>query len=176
MRNARRTLARWRVAAAVLSLAAGGCAPRDPLDTRVSADTYTSFSIFMAKIGERLGPEGTKDLNEAVQEFRFRVMAEGKASGSDAVDEAMRQAIDGRTVGEVLRGGLGRELTRLEAERDQLRKSMAENALMRTRPGDHDSANYLTDLRQRQEVRLQAVSDGIARTRKKLAALPPAGP
>jgi hypothetical protein len=118
----------------------------------------------------RLAPEQLADLDEAVQEIRFHVMAQGKVSGSEAVDYEMLQAIDGQSVRRVLQRGLGWELERARAEQSALELSMRRNALMRTRPGDTASADYLSDLQDRQAVRLKAATEEVAHVRERLAA------
>lgn len=168
-RSPARAVAR-ALAAALACLAAPACGPREPLEGKVDAGDYVSFSMWRSGAAGRLTPRQLADLDEAVQEIRFHVMAAGKASGSAAVDAGMLRMIDGGTVRHALQLGLGLELKRARAEKSALEASMARNALMRTRPGDTASANYLSDLSDRQAVRLKAASGQVDHARERLAA------
>jgi len=44
---------------------------------------------------------------------------------------------------------------------------------MTTKPGDSDSANYLSDLRERQTNRLEAATEEVNRTRARITAETP---
>lgn len=145
---------------------------------KVRADSPIAYAMWLNQVHDSLGRDSMGDLDEALQEIRFKEMAEGRATGSDAVDSATRAAIDGRTLREVLRFGLGWELYRLDAERAQLDRAMRGNAWMPIKKGDTDAAEYLYDLRRNQEARLKEATDQIAVLRRKLAALdlPPSTP
>jgi phage tail protein X len=166
------------VSAALAFAAVPGCKPSDPLDERVVAGNTLALAMWRNDAPRELTERQMADFDRAVQEIRFHVMAQGTASGSDAVQDATLQMIDRQTVRHVLQQGLGWELDRAEAERSTLEAGMKTNAQMRTRPGDTDSADYLTDLRRRQVVRLQAATDEVNRAREGLAAtgmaVPPA--
>ncbi len=163
---------------AALALGTAGCGPSDPLDATVSAHDELGLSMWRGEASRRLSLRQLDDLDRALQEIRFHIMATGAATGSKPVEEAMLQAVDGQTLRHVLQQGLGWELERAETERSTLEAGMKTNALMRTRPGDTDSANYLTDLRERQVKRLKAATDEVNRAREGLAAtgqqVPPA--
>jgi hypothetical protein len=156
---------------AAAGAASGGCGRGDPLDMEVSAENYVAFSMWESQARDRLGPERMADFDEALQELRFRTMADGKATGGDEIDEAIRAVIDGRSVRYVLELGLGWELSQLKVEHSQLDFAMRQNAWLRIRPGDAESAEYLYDLRQRQEARLKAANDRIELIQRKLVAL-----
>jgi hypothetical protein len=161
----------WRTFVAAACAAAQGCGPQDPLEMTVAADSVVSFSMWKERASDRLGAAQMADFEEALQELRFRTMADGNATGSEAVEEATLAVIDGRTVRYVLELGLGWELSQLRIEHSQLDFSMRENAWLRIRKGDTDSAEYLYQLRQRQEARLKAADEKIAVLRRKLVAL-----
>ena len=117
-----------------------------------------------------LTPQQVIDVDRSLQEIKFQIMAGGTVHGSDAVEAAALQMIDGQTIRHMLQQGLGWELDRAEAERSTLETGMKQNALMTTRPGDIDSADYLAALKQRQTVRLQAATDEVNHARERLAA------
>jgi len=169
-RNDRRTATARIFAAALACLALAGCGPSDPLDGRVDAADGLAFSMWRSNVERDLTPQQVVDLDRSVQEIKFHVMAAGAASGSDAVEAAMRQMINGLTVRQLLQRGLGWELDRAEAERSALETGMMQNALMTTRPGDTDSSEYLIALKERQTARLRAATDEVNRARERLAA------
>ena len=158
------------LAVLVAVLAVSACGPSDPLEGKVDAVDYVTLSMWRSGAAGRLSPQQLADLDEAVQEIRFHVMAEGKVSGSAAVEEEALHVMEGQTVRHVLRQGLGWELERASAEKAALEVSMAQNALMRTRPGDTASAAYLSDLSDRQAARLRAATDQVNHARERLAA------
>jgi hypothetical protein len=102
----------------------------------VDSVTAISFDIWKANAGGRLSYEQIADVNEAFQQIKFQVMAEGTARGSANVEVAALDAMNGRTVRSVLEAGLDWELQSLEAEKAERVKSMQINAGYRTRPGD----------------------------------------
>ena len=157
-------------AALLVGLAVTACGPSDPLEAKVQARDYVTFSMWRSGAAGRLTPPQQADLDEAVQQIRFHVMASGAASGSAAVEEATLRMIDGRSVRHVLRQGLAWELERASAEKAALEDSMRQNALMRTRPGDTASAAYLADLADRQAARLGAANGQVDHARERLAA------
>ena len=156
------------LAAALLVLA--GCGPSDPLDAKVSAEDGVGFSMWRSHAAGDLSPEQLGDFDQAVQAIRIRVMSVGQTSGGEWIEEGMRRIVDGKTVREVLRTGLGWKLELADAERMALEDSLRKNAQMTTRPGDTASANYLSDLRDRQTGRLKAATEEVARIRARLSA------
>lgn len=155
---------------ALLCAAMAGCGPSDPLEKKVNSADNVSFAMWESKVEGDLTPDQAADLKQALQEGRFHIMAEGSVHGSDAIEEALMQAIDGKTLREVILQGLGWGLERSEAERARLEDSLKKNAQMTTRPGDTDSANYLADLHERQVARLEAATEEVKRTRERIAA------
>jgi hypothetical protein len=166
----RRTAAVRILLVGLACLAAAGCAPGDPLNGKVDASDGLAFSMWRSSAGHDLTPQQVIDVDRSVQEIKFHIMATGAASGGEAVDAAMRQMINGLTVRQLLQQGLGLELKRAEDERSALETGMKNNALMTTRPGDTDSAEYLVALRERQTARLKAATDEVNQARERLAA------
>ncbi|HEY4990385.1 MAG TPA: hypothetical protein VII09_11285 [Opitutaceae bacterium] len=169
MRTRPRAAGTILVVSAVLALAPG-CGPSVPLDTRVTATDSLSLSLARAEAQQALTPQQMEDFDKAIQEIKLHIMAAGTAHGSEAVSEALYQSINGHTLRSIIQMGLESEYTRAEFERSTLEKSMATNALMRTRPGDTDSAAYLSDLRERQTARLKAATEEVRHVRERLAA------
>jgi hypothetical protein len=151
-------------------LAAAGCASRDPLAERVTADSPVGLQMWLSRAPGRLSAEQMADFREAIQELRFAIMATGAASGSEPVEAALCVSIDGRTVRQVLLDGFGRQAGRLGVERRLLEASARANARLRVRPGDAASLEYLDRERERVERRLGEAAEGEARARRILAA------
>jgi len=158
------------VLGAFLCAACAACGPRDPLDMKVDARDYIGLSMWQSDAGRRLSARQLADFGEAMQEIKFHVMAEGMARGSADVDTASWGIIDERTVRDVLQMGLGWELYRSREERSELVLAMRRNARLTTRPGDAESATYLSELRGRQVARLNAANAQISHVLERLAA------
>jgi hypothetical protein len=147
-----------------------GCGSGDPLDHKVDSGNQMDFSMWEAKVEGNLTPEQVTDLKAALQEYRFHIMADGTAHGSEAIEAALMDSINGKTLRAVILQGLGWELDRTEAERARLEDSLKKNAQMTTRPGDTASANYLSDLHERQVARLNTAAEEVKKTRDRIAA------
>ncbi len=128
------------------------------------------FAMWRSHAASSLSPEQLADFDQAVQAIRIRVMSVGQTSGSEWIDAEARGIVDGKTVREVLRTGLGWKLELTVAERSALQEALRNNALMRTNPGDFASAHYLEDLHDRQAARLDAALREEAGIRARLVA------
>jgi hypothetical protein len=146
------------------------CGPSDPLDLRVESTTQLDLDIWRSNSLNRLSPEQLADFNEAYQQIKFQLMADGKARGAVAVESAALKLIDGLTVREVLETGFDSELARDEAEFTLRSKAIEGNRQLRTRPGDIESQRYLADLDERQRRELQEEERDIARIKTRLTA------
>jgi hypothetical protein len=153
-----------------LCLWSSGCSHTDPLDKKVESGDFVSFSIWESKAESNLLPEQVADLKQALQEYRFHIMAAGTAHGGEAIEADLLQEIDGKTLRAVILTGLGWGLDRSDAERAQLDDSLKKNAQMTTRAGDTASANYLSDLHERQVNRLAAATEEVRKTRERITA------
>jgi hypothetical protein len=162
------TPAKAMVACACLLLLAG-CGG-NPLDHKVDSGDQVAFSMWESKVEANLTPEQVTDLKAALQEYKFHIMADGSAHGGEAIEAALMESINGKTVREVILQGLGWGLDRAEAERALLEDSLKKNAQMTTKPGDTASSNYLSDLHGRQVARLDAAAEEVKKTRERIAA------
>jgi hypothetical protein len=140
------------------------------MEHKVNSADQVSFSIWESKAESSLAPDQVADIKAALQEYKFHIMADGSAHGSEAIDAAALEMINGKTLREVILQGLNWELDRTEAERAKLEDSMKKNAQMTTRPGDTASANYLSDLHDRQVARLEAAAEEVKKTRERITA------
>ena len=138
----------------LVGFCATGCRPTNLLDEKVDGRTPFGFVMWRAQIAERQTPQERQELSEMIQEVNYWVTTNGLATGSVAVDEAVRAEIDGITVRELLLKGYEAKRLRLDLEKVRLEDDVATNARLQTRPGDTDSADYLARVRQEQTDRL----------------------
>jgi hypothetical protein len=164
-------LLRWTaVFAGGAGLLLAGCAPGDPLDTKVEASDALGLAMWQSRLASRLTPDQIETMNKALQEMRFHIMSAERTSGSEFIERTLVEETNGRTLREIERLGLGWELERAQAEWAALDDSLIKNSLMTTRPGDTDSADYLKSLHERQVARLHAAAAEVALTKARLAA------
>jgi hypothetical protein len=170
-----------------------GCAPRDPLEQIVSVATPGRFAAWRAHVASDAGVEMRRRVEEALQEIRLNVAGERELKrtlgekvvvGTETIDEAVRQRVDGRRLVEILQLGYELRVRRLGEELAGLEDAMNRNAQLVTRPGDLESKHHLEGLQDRQRVRVDKYRDDvaaaerelaplIAKTGKRLIALPP---
>ena len=159
-----------KAACLVLCVALAGCGGGNPLDKKIDSGDQVSFSMWESKVESDLTPDQVADLKAALQEGRFHIMAKGDVHGSEAIESALMDSINGRQLREVILQGLGWQLDRSESERATLEDSLKKNALMTTRPGDVESKQYLEDLHDRQVTRLAAATEDVKKVRDRIAA------
>jgi hypothetical protein len=126
-----------------------------------------------ADVGGSLDSDQWRDFDEAIREIKFRMTIDHVASGSDAVNRAMRERITGRPVREVVAIGFKSMLDRLNIERAEAIKVITTNARLITRPGDTASADYLREKRKAQSDALDAISEKIRQIEAKLKVYDP---
>jgi len=150
-------------------LAAAGCSSRDPLEAKVTAESPVGLQMWISDVSGRLSQEQAGNLQEAIQELRFRIMSEGRASGSAPIEAALCEELDGKTAREVIVAGFSCEVDRLQDELSELHHSTRENARLRVREGDTASADYLDRVRAKVTKRLADAIDAQARAKRILA-------
>lgn len=155
----------------LLMLVAAGCSRSGPLESKVTASSPISFAMWRNELGTDLSSEQWQEFDQAIQEIKFQVAAEFAATGTEAVDQAMRERVNGLTVREVFEQGARARLARLKGDREQLAHFLEVNATMRTRPDDEASIAYLQQLHERQVARLAAVDGEIAQQTTRLRQL-----
>ena len=151
-----------------VSAALCGCHPTNPLDRKVTASSPIDFVWWRADASGSLDREQWRDFDEAIQEIKFRMTIDHIASGGAAVDQAMRDRINGRTVREVLAIGYTSLLDRLNIERADSINVITTNARLVTRPGDTASADYLGKKRKAQSDVLEVILEKIRQAETKL--------
>ena len=138
----------------LIGFCATGCRPTNLLDEKVDGRTPFGFVMWRAQIAEKQTPQERQELADMIQEVNYWVTTNRIATGSVAVDEAVRAEIDGVTVRELLLKGYEAKRQRLDLEKVRLEDDVATNSQLQTRPGDTDSADYLARVRQEQTDRL----------------------
>jgi hypothetical protein len=175
-----RTLHRLGWAVVAMGLSVTGCQRADSLDRKVSAGTPSAFAAWRAHITSDSSAETRRRVDEALHEIRLkfagdremkRVLGEPVPAGTDSIDEAVRERVNGRALREVVQLGYELRVRRLTAELATLEDAMGKNAQLVTRPGDVESKHHLEGLRDRQLVRLEKYREDIAKAERELAPL-----
>jgi len=118
--------------------------------------------MWRANLGQALTPEEWRWFDLTVQEFKFQLMLEQKVSGSAAIEAAVRERINGRKLGEVLREGLQAHLERKTTERDELEAAIGINAKRKIRPGDDDARRDLAAHQENLRQKLAKLNEELA--------------
>lgn len=113
---------------AALLLATAGCQKTDPRQQPVQAKSPSAFMRWRSMIGRDIKADEWREFDAMLQEIRLRVTAEKQASGTEAVEAAMRSRIDGLTFHETVALGYEGRLQRLRPERQETLKAMRLNA------------------------------------------------
>ena len=157
-----------------------GCGSSDPLERLIDVPTVNRLASWRSHVASDYNVETVKRIEEALQEIRLaitgeqelkRQMGEKVTGGSDAIGEAVRQRVDGRTLREVLQLGYEFRVRRLKEELAGLEDAMSKNAQLVTRPGDLESKHHLEGLRDRQAVRVENYRAELAAAERHLAPL-----
>ncbi|MES2693791.1 MAG: hypothetical protein V4773_09990 [Verrucomicrobiota bacterium] len=119
-------------------------------------------------VSDRITLEEWREFDAMLQEIRLRVTAEKQASGSEAVEAAMRSRIDGATFKDVIAMGYEARLQRLVPERNEVKYAMNMNARSAGMLEGMKVAGEMDRMRQQQEKRLKQIEDSIAEANKRL--------
>lgn len=160
-----------RLIVLLLVLPAAGCRPADPLAREIVADTPMAFTLWRSRTGPELDAARWREFDAALQELRFRLMDTRRGGSAENVERELRAWIHGRSIREVLRQAGTVRLERLLAERELLEQIIAANAPLRTRPGDHEAAEYLDYRRSDQGARWEKLVADIEATARRLEEL-----
>jgi hypothetical protein len=164
----------------MIALSAAGCAPRDPMERIVSVPSTGRLAAWRSHLASDSSAETVRRVEEALQEIRLsiagerelkRQMGERVEGGTEAIDEAVRQRVNGRRLREVMQLGYELRVRRLKEELAGLEKAMSKNAQLVTRPGDLESQHHLEGLQQRQQVRVEKYREELAAAERELEPL-----
>jgi hypothetical protein len=166
---------RSKIARIVLlgALAAGicSCGKPDPRTAPVKSASPSAFARWRTMASDGIRVEEWREFDSLLQELRMRVTAEKRASGSEAVEAAMRAGIDGRTFQEVLLLGYEARLRRVIPERGEVELAMSENIRRARREKSATTAGDIERMRERQDKRLRELDAEIAQARKRTSEL-----
>ncbi|MBI5766185.1 MAG: hypothetical protein HZA93_00200 [Verrucomicrobia bacterium] len=157
------------LALAVLLLVA--CGPRDPLERTVAAESANAFAMWRSQAGGYLNTAQLQEVDEAIKELKLQVMNNREATGTEAVETAMRAKIHGRSLRTLLRSAYEAKIKRLEVDLKGLAIATEQNSRLTTRPGDTESTAYLERFRQKQAGRREAAEQDLKSAQDKLKAL-----
>jgi hypothetical protein len=141
------------------------------MDRTVTAKSPVAFNAFQSRLASRASPEERRQFETALQEIRYKIMADKEATGSDPIGDALRTKVHGRSVREVLQLGVELRLLRLLKEHVALHTVMRQNAMLQTREGDKASEDYLVQFHQKQLARLEKLEAEIEAADRELAPL-----
>jgi hypothetical protein len=152
------------ILAAAVALTIPVCSRKSPLEHIVDASSDSRLLLWKADVAGDFTRQEWEDFDAAVQEIKYGVMIAGEASGSTGVWMATLQKLDGLSVREVLKLGLGHKLERVTQERDKFVEYVTHNDELRVAAGDEDSADYLRTLREHQDRRIDLLTEQIKAT------------
>lgn len=153
---------RFRGAALGLLIAVAGCGPTDIQTAKVAADDPTAFFRWKRDVGSQLTTEQQRQLELTQQELRLDIQLRQKASGHDAIEQAMCERLNHLTVKEALLLGAHLKWQRLAAERDDLQRVASRNAQLITKPGDLAAAAELARYRGTFQQRIERLTQELA--------------
>lgn len=164
---------RYPLVAALLAVALffTGCGSSPLLDRVVSAESAQDFSSWQMRNRDAFTPEQWTEFEAILQDLKLKIITLEKVSGSDAVNDALRPKIHGRTVREVMRLGYEDRLWRLNVQRTEIEKMIEANAGFKTRPGADEAAAVLARKRGEQASLLAKTQDEIKAAEAKRDAL-----
>lgn len=152
---------------AVVAVGWFGCAKEDPRTAPVKSGSPSAFARWRTMASDTIRAEEWREFDALLQELRMRVTAEKRASGSEAVEAAMRADIDGKTFQEVLLMGYEARLKRVVPERGEVELAMSENIRRASREKNATTAGDLQRMKERQDKRLKELDAEIAQARQR---------
>jgi hexokinase len=139
-----------------------GCAPSSPYQQPIDAESPIRFATWRADTDSSLTREEWGWFDVAIQEFKFQVMLGRQTTGSEAIDAAVCEKINGRKLGDVMRDGLQAYLKRKTTDKDQLEQAIRTNSKLRIPPGDEAKARELADFQENLQQRLAKLKEEVA--------------
>lgn len=154
-----------------LLFVATGCQKADPRKEPVQAQSPSAFSRWRSMIGTEIKPEEWREFDAMLQEIRLRVTAEKQASGTEAVEAAMRSRIHGLAFVDVIALGYEGRLMRVRPERQETLNAMRINAQGAGQLEGMQLGTEMERMRQAQAKRLAQLDAQIDESIKRLKEL-----
>lgn len=140
-----------------LLLAACTKAPVPAVDLQISDGDWTDYHRSLEVIHDRQTREERSEFAKALQELKYQAMITEGLSAGPKLNAAIRQQTAGLLVRDVLVLGHVIRLTRKQAEEEALRRSIAMNHRLRTKPDDEASAAFLASTHDNQARQLEVL-------------------
>lgn len=154
-----------------LLLVTVGCQKTDPRKEPVQAQSPSALMRWRSMVGTEIKPDEWREFDAMVQEIRLRVTAEKQASGSEAVEAAMRNRINGLSFTDVIALGYEGRLLRVRPERQETLHAMRMNAEGAGQLEGMKLGAEMERMRQAQAKRLSQLDAQIDEAVKRLKAL-----
>lgn len=140
----------------------GGCARTPPRQRIIEADTPVNYTHWQGQTLRDLAPGEERLFLQAVAEIKYQIMLEGRASGAEQLDTALRADLHGRKLGDVLLWGLSRRADRLAKEKAEAEQAYATNAPKEHRIRDVEKAAEFAALQQRLREKITRLTSEAA--------------
>ena len=140
------------------------CTRTSPYRQPIDASSPINLSMWRADADQVLTREESVWIDWAFQEYRYQIMANQEATGSEGIDAALRGKIDGKPLGDVVRAGLGLRLARLTSDRDEAEKAFAINSRLQLRPDQTDTARKLAEFQHNLGEKLAKLNEDVSAT------------
>jgi hypothetical protein len=156
-----------------LTLAAlvGGCGPNDPLEHKVSSESPIAFDTWRSQAAGFMSESLLKEFNQAINDLKLGAQNSNETTGTEAVAEAVRVKINGKTVREVLCLACEAKIKQDEVELKGLAIAAEQNSRLITKEGDTASKAYLDKFREKQNTRIASIEADLKATKERLASL-----
>ena len=173
---------RFFASAFVLLLTVGGCLTgcSDRLEQKVSATTAGRLAAWRASFASDSNAALCSQADAAFQEIRQFVAGERELKrrrgepvevGTAAIDDGVRERVNGLPLREVMQLGLELKIRRLKEELAGLEDVVGKNDQLLTRPGDTEARRILDELRARQTGRIEKYREDLAQAERELEPL-----
>lgn len=139
-----------------------GCSRPPPGRQPVEATTPINFAMWRSENNDALTRKEWSLFDLAMDELKLKLMLDGQASGSEAIDRALRAKINGLPLRDVMLSGLQLRLKRLSFDKTILEESLSENSQLKLRPGEDEKAQALAAKIRAQAERLAKLKATVA--------------
>jgi len=133
------------IAFTLFVLLASGCGEGNPLDSKIKSIDKNDYLFWYGKFVRTVPNRVERQFEEALQEIKFEIMAQKRASGPNDIERVLWEEINNVTARGVIIRGFASKKQRLEYELKLAEQILSANSSMTTNPGDTESYKVLTD-------------------------------
>jgi hypothetical protein len=169
------TMLRIWLAVACGIIALTGCTRTEVpvLDLKISGGDWKDYLRSLTVIHDRQTAEERAEFQQALNELKYQGMtSEGRSPGAD-VDTYLREKLADFTVRDALTLGHLIRLERKQSDERALLRSIAKNKLLRTKPDDEASANFLESTHANQAKQLHLLREELRALDRRIEQLNP---